>query len=376
MISHHPPHDSCSPDLARDLEVTGADPEELRLARARGCGHAHAHAHGCPAHGSPASVSGPGLAHAHHAGPGPRSAAHAEPPAAVHAAMPFTVHNAAACLIARSHQVPVIVLLAAELQPGAKALRRALTAAAEEDGLRWVCGFVDVDTDATLAAEFAPPTLPVTFAVADGTAIGSTATTDPEEVVRWARDAAAQAAPRLTGLPAEAHRAEPIAGLGGASPGDTGHASSIASHRGPEDDPSARITDLPQEELGVAAEAVARGDYRGALNVYDALLTAFPDHPALRQAHAAVSVLERASRAAPRVDPIRAADLAPEDPAAALSAADAEVVLDQPVAAVERLAALAHHREVRARLLELLWLLPADHPVALRARSAVASALF
>lgn len=291
-------------------------------------------------------------------------------PLTVRPAITVSVFHVERDIIARSRQIPVLVLLGGPLDPGVARTRKALSAAATAAAGQWVFAWVNADSDPEVIDQFHPESLPRLYAVADGTAIGHTGIAHTEELEAWIDTALTHASARLPGLPPEARfETEPASHAPGERPEIATAGSQPDSHA-----PS----ELPETELRAAAEAVATGDYSEALSIYAALQdTASPsDRPVVERAIAAVSVLERAQQRPPSADPIRLADAEPTNPQAALDAADAHIILDQPEAAVRRLIPLTQHPEVRARLLQLLTLLPPNSDELPAARRAIANAVF
>lgn len=245
----------------------------------------------------------------------------------------------AAEVIERSRQVPVIVLVGSPLQSGQ--LRSRLTSLAEGAGLRWILGILDPDKDPHAAMQFRPRQLPSVFAVAGGTTVAVFEPGLPgRDIGDWVEEVLRSTAGRLSGLETEPEP-EPQSPAPGHDP-----------------------------RLRTAAEAVDRGDFARAVAIYEEMLIDAPHDPVLLRARAAVSVLVRVADMDRTRDPIQAAAADPTDIDAALDAADALVMLDQPVAAVELLTARLPH--TRERVVELLALLDPGHPV----RQQVVSALY
>ncbi|QNQ91306.1 tetratricopeptide repeat protein [Corynebacterium poyangense] len=322
MLHHHPAHDSCEPNLARDLEVIGEIP--------------------------PASLR----AHHHHH-------QEIEAPLLVRPAIHATMFHVEPEIIARSRQIPVFVLLGGPLHPGVKYTRQLLSTAAIEAGGSWVFAWIDADQEPEVITQFRPENLPRLYAVADGTAIGSTPLGESDEILEWVRNAVHHAAARLPGLPAEAILERP-------------------DHNSGHTDYSGDDVELPATELQRAAIAVAEGDFEQALEIYQDLEHSTPpaQHDVILRAQAAVGVLQRAQKSTPGADPISVANAHPEDVSLALAAADAEIILDQPEDAICRLKILVKEPEARARLIEVLRLLPANHELVAATRQEIAAAIF
>ena len=256
-----------------------------------------------------------------------------------HPVVTVTGFTLAAEVIERSRQVPVIVLVGSPLQSGR--LRGQLTSLAEGAGLRWILGILDPDKDPHAAMQFRPRQLPSVFAVAGGTTVAVFEPGLPgRDIGDWVEEVLRSTAGRLSGLETE-----------------------------PEPEPQ---SPAPSHDprLRTAAEAVDRGDFARAVAIYEEMLIDAPHDPVLLRARAAVSVLVRVADMDRTRDPIQAAAADPTDIDAALDAADALVMLDQPVVAVELLTARLPH--TRERVVELLALLDPGHPV----RQQVVSALY
>lgn len=305
----------------------------------------------------------------------PHAAARSEvqAPAIVHPAITVSVFHVERDIIARSRQIPVLVLLGGPLDPGVSRTRKALSSAATAAAGGWVFAWVNADSDPEVIDQFHPESLPRLYAVADGTAIGHTGIDNTEELDAWVDNALTHASARLPGLPPEARVANDPADH--IDPADYASREPGASGTPEEEQPTA---ELPEADLRAAAQAVAAGDYNEALTIYTGLIdtTTPAARPIVERAIAAVSVLERASQRPPSIDPIRLAEAQPEDPVIALDAADAHIILDQPEAAIRLLIPLVQHPEVRARLLQLLTLLPAHSEELPAARRAIANAIF
>lgn len=327
---HGHDHDSCTPDLDRDLAVTGIrSPEE-----------------------NPAQVISDGKA---------------SPSRVVEPVIEVTPLSLEPEVIARSSQVPVVVLIGSAVDPGMTALRRDLKNRAASAALRWIFGVVDADRFPQVVRAFRPTTLPSVTVVAGGTGVGAWTPADGAEVDcgDWAEQVVATVSARLEGLPEDAV-------TDGADQATAG--TSFAA------DP----------RLQEAAELVGHGDAEAALVLYDRMLAEYPDPAAastLHRARAAVAVLARTGdmdRSAV-LSAVADARRGPRgDVDTLLRAADVLVLLDRPAEAVELLSGpLTDVRDgddergrVRRRLLELLYLLEPGDPVVTLARQRIAAAVF
>ncbi|MGK2348453.1 co-chaperone YbbN [Actinomyces sp. W5033] len=130
-----------------------------------------------------------------------------------------------------------------------------------------------------------------------------------------------------------------------------------------------------------AREAIERGDYEAAIEVYDHAVAQNPGDDALRVARSQVRVLARMDGKDPRAL-LAAAQAAPDDVEAALAAADAALALGDVSAALGRaLEAVRSHTgeerdRARLRLLELFEVIGSGSPEVARARRQLATLLF
>ncbi|MCL3778087.1 MULTISPECIES: tetratricopeptide repeat protein [unclassified Actinomyces] len=130
-----------------------------------------------------------------------------------------------------------------------------------------------------------------------------------------------------------------------------------------------------------AREAMERGDYAAAIEVYDHAVAQNPGDETLKVARSQVRVLARMDGKDPRAL-LAAADAAPEDVEAALAGADAALALGDIDAALGRaLEVVRSHtgeerERARLRLLELFDVIGASAPEVARARRQLATLLF
>ena len=268
-------------------------------------------------------------------------------------------------VIARSSQVPVVVLLGSSVDPRTSTLRRELENRAHAARLRWILGVVDADRFPQVVGAFRPAALPSVVVVAGGTGVGTWTTADGEvDCGEWAGEVVATVAGRLEGLPEDA-------------PVDGGREATVGG---------SVVTD---PRLREAAELVGRGEAEAALALYDRMLAEYTDPAAvgaLRRARAAVAVLartrdmDRSAVLSAVADARRGRQEEPGTDGTVLRAADVLVLLDRPVEAVELLSgSLVHAADVesiRPRLLEMLHLLDPGHPAVSEARRMLAAAVF
>lgn len=330
-------HDSCTPDLDRDLVVTGMrEPEEPDV---------------------PVDA-------------GDRGAQAAAEATTVTPVVTVTPLNLRSEVIDRSQQVPVAVLIGSPVHPGMSALTRELTGRATAANLRWILAIADADRFPQLVDTFRPGSLPTLAVVAGGTGVASWTPADGQgadgvDAGEFVEKVAATVQGRLDGLPAESTAAQETPGTAGAP-----------------------VADPRLEE---AAVHVSEGNPAAALRLYDAMLadttdTADPQTTAtLRRARAAVAVLERTGGIDRSMVLATVADLRgerPTEPDRLLRAADVLVLLDRPAEAVDLLSGAleqfeaADRDQLRRRVLELIDLLEPHSPAATRARRRIAAVVF
>lgn len=325
--SHRHDHDSCTPDLDRDLAVTGIrTPQE-----------------------SPARSA---------------QAEKAAPSRVVEPVVDVTPLSLEPEVISRSSQVPVVVLIGSMVDPGASALRRDLENRAT--GLRWILGVVDADRFPQVVRAFRPTTLPSVTVVAGGTGVGTWTAGDGVEVDcgDWVEQVVATVEGRLDGLPEDAVT------------GDVDQGTAASS-----------LTADPR--LQEAAELVGQGDAEAALVLYDRMLAEYSGPAAastLHRARAAVAVLartrdmDRSAVLSAVADARRGPQGAQGDADTVLRAADVLVLLDKPAEAVDllsgALAQTVNRDGIRLRLLDMLHLLEPDDPVVTQARQRIATVMF
>ncbi|MHA2790169.1 tetratricopeptide repeat protein [Corynebacterium sp. S7] len=157
-------HDSCTPDLQRDLEVTGLKAP-----------HSHDHS-------------------AHDLTP----TQHALPIVQV------TALNLEDEVIKRSAKVPVFVLIGSPVQHGMSKLSTQLRTLAESAGLRWILGIINPDLDPVAASHFRPRQLPCVYAVADGASIALFEPGQPgRDIADWVTEILNRIGTQLPGLDPE-----------------------------------------------------------------------------------------------------------------------------------------------------------------------------
>lgn len=258
-------------------------------------------------------------------------------------------------VVERSTQVPVVVDLWADWCQPCKQLSPLLERLAAESNGSWVLAKVDVDANPRIAQVFGVQSIPTVVAIAGGQPVDAFAGAQPEQQIRqWIDSILDALRDKLPGIKA----AEQAADSDGAEP-----------------------VEEPEDERFTAAEsALETGDYEGAAQAYQRILDAEPANEQAMAALNQVRFLARASSADPSAP--QRADAAPDDVDAQLAAADAEIAaqevdkaFDRLVSAVRRYAGADRDR-VRAHLVELFELFPADDPRVTAGRRSLARALF
>ena len=247
-------------------------------------------------------------------------------------------------MLARSNQVPVVVLLWTPRSEASVQLGDALAALSEADAGSWALTTVNVDTASRVAQVFGAQAVPTVVAVAGGQPISSfEGVQPPEQLRRWIDSLLSATAGKLAG-------------------GETEGEETV--------DP----------ELERARSLWDDGEFDDATTAYQAILDAQPAHVEAKDALRQIAFLKRATSRAP--DSVAAAAAAPDDIEAAFAAADVEVALDAVDDAFTRLIALVRRTAgddratVRTRLVELFELFPQDDPRVVAGRRNLANALY
>ena len=256
-------------------------------------------------------------------------------------------------VVRRSTQVPVIALIGTQRSPASEQLKADFQELANAGNLKFLVGYIDADTFPQIAQVFSVQQLPTVVAIGAGQPLTNFEGGQPKEALQqWVDALVEQIGPKLKGLDA--------------------HDLPQEEEPQPAEDP--RLTD---------AEAMLnRGDFDGALGVYDSILADEPNNADIKQARNTTVLLKRLNPAQRETDPIAAADAAPEDIDAQFDAADAEIVAGSPESAFDRLITLMatksgeEKNQVRDRLLEHFALFDAADPRVLAARTKLASSLY
>ncbi len=258
-------------------------------------------------------------------------------------------------VVDRSMQVPVLVDLWATWCGPCKQLSPVLERLAEAAGGAWVLAKVDVDANPRISQLFGVQSIPTVVAIVGGQPVDAFSGVQPEPQVRqWITSILDALRDRMPGI-----RVAEQAAPGNGTPG-------------PDEFEDVRFT--------AAEAALQAGDYAAAEAVYQQILDVEPANEDARAALAQVRFLARADSADPSA--VTRANAAPDDVDAQLTAADAEVVDQQPERAFERLVGAVQRltgddrNRVRAHLVELFELFAPDDPRVISARRALARALF
>ncbi|UVI37928.1 tetratricopeptide repeat protein [Brevibacterium spongiae] len=294
----------------------------------------------------------PGQAPAGAGGPaGPAGAAGAQDPNAV--AVPSLVFDVDEAsfngLVAISDRVPVVIDLWAEWCEPCKQLSPILERVVPEYGGRLVLAKVDVDANPRLQQAFGVQSIPTVVALVKGQPVPLFQGGLPEPQVKAYFD-------ELLKLAGE-NGVTGYATAGGAEPEPAGPAH-------------------PEAE-----EALAKGDFDTAENLFKAALASSPADEEAKFGLARAGLGRRLIDQEP-TQLIAAADANPSDIEAAKAAADAEVVSGNAAGAFTRLINLIRttagdeKESLRLRVLELFEVLGADDPAVTKARTALMRALF
>jgi putative thioredoxin len=255
-----------------------------------------------------------------------------------------TEANVEAEVLARSNEVPVVVLLWSPRSAPSVELGEDLAALANADGGKWTLATVNVDTTPRVAQMFGVQAVPTVVALAAGQPLASfEGGQPPEQLRRWVDSLLNATAGKLSG--------------------------------GPEDE-----AEEVDPELVQARTYLDDGDFDAALTAYEAILEAKPGHPEAKGAIHQIVFLKRAT-AQPR-DAVAVADAAPDDIDAALAAADVQVLQQDVAGAYDRLIALVkrtaddERTTVRTRLIELFDLFDPADPAVIAGRRNLANALY
>ncbi|MFI9588841.1 tetratricopeptide repeat protein [Nonomuraea sp. NPDC052265] len=259
-------------------------------------------------------------------------------------------------VIDRSMTVPVVLDLWSPRAPGSAQLSPVLEKVIGDLGGRAVLAKVNVDTSPQIAQALRVQAVPTVLAIFQGQAVTGFQQVLPEqEVRRWLDE--------LMGAVEQFYEANPDARPPAAEEGPEVPA-------GPPADP----------DLVAAEQAIDAGDLDAAEAAYQRLLARVPGDEDAKMGLAGVGLIKRTSEADPADVQRRAQD--PSDIDAQLLAADLEMLSGAVDEAFERVVAVVKRTSgddrdrARKHLLGLFDALPTDDPSLVKARRALASALF
>ena len=259
----------------------------------------------------------------------------------------------------RSFSVPVVIDLWADWCQPCKALTPVLEAAAADDAGAWILAKVDVDANPRISEAFQVQSIPTTFAIIKGQPMALFEGALPAAQVRQYLDEMLRVA-----------AANGVAGRVGAEdvPTDSGAGPAAAE---PETDP----------RLDAAYDAIEAGDWDAADAAYRSVLVSAPNDPEAVAGLAQVALLRRTDGADPQAA-LAAAAAAPDSLEAQALAADVELLsglVDEAFARIidlVRRTSGAERTAARDHVLSLFVLVGESDPRVIKARTALASALF
>lgn len=254
-----------------------------------------------------------------------------------------------------SAQVPVVIVFLSGASPASKQLvERMQTLVAGYDGA-FVLATCDIDTQMNVAGAFQVQSVPTVMALIAARPAPLFQGTAEDEQIRGVLDQVLEIA-----------RQNGVTGRVGAAPEQP--------QGEPEPEP---LPPLHQE----AYDAIEREDYAAAIDAYDRALRENPKDADARAGRAQVALMERSRNA--DLDTVRqAAADAPHDVEAQMAVADLDVMGGQVEDAFARLidavrtSAGPEREQVRARLIELFDVVGSGDTRVVKARQALAAALF
>lgn len=261
------------------------------------------------------------------------------------AGVPITEANFEDEVLIRSNQVPVVVLLWSPRSDVCLQLADVLADLVAADAGKWSLATVNVDTAPRVAQIFGIEVVPTVVALAGGQPLSSfQGMQPPDQLRRWVDSLLSATAGKLSGAP--------------------------SAEEDEEVDPA----------LAQARQQLSDGDFAAALDSYQAILDANPNHAEAKGAIRQITFLTRATEQRP--DAVAVADAAPDDLEAAFAAADVQLLNQDVSGAFDRLIALVRRTSgdertsVRTRLIELFELFDPADPEVITGRRNLANALY
>ena len=261
-------------------------------------------------------------------------------------ALEVTEANLETEVLARSSQLPVVVVLWSPRSEASVQLGENLAALAAQDNGTWALATVNVDTTPRVAQLFGVQAVPTVVAIVGGQPLGSFQGPQPGDQLRaWIDSLLNATAGKLAGGAVEDGDVEQV-------------------------DPA----------LAAARDALDTGDFDGARTAYEAILAADPNHAEAKGAVRQIGFLARATTRDPAA--VATADAAPGDIEAAFAAADVQLLHQDVAGAFDRLIALVRSTSgddrttVRTRLIELFELFDPADPDVIAGRRNLANALY
>ena len=253
-------------------------------------------------------------------------------------------------VLQRSLQVPVLIDFWADWCGPCKQLSPVLERLAAEANGAWVLAKIDVDSNQAIAGQLQIQSIPTVLLAIGGRLVQGFTGALPERDLRSFLEQVLAAAAQA-GLP------------------------------GPGGDPAAAAPPPADPDVVAAEDAMAEGDYAGAVEAYDRLLARKPADAEAVAGKAWAQLLQRSADADPDAV-LAAAQAAPDDAAAQTAAADVEVLSERIDDAIARLVGYVRRSSgddrdtARRHLLSLFDALDPDDPRIVTGRRSLSNALF
>lgn len=256
----------------------------------------------------------------------------------------------------QSAQYPIVLELYSPRDPQGPQVSQVLADHTNANQGRWLLARVDIDKAPRIAQAVQATAVPYVLVLLAGQTAPLFQGTRPAAEIIAALDQVSQVA---------------------LANGMTGRAPALGT-AAPEAAPAEPVAD---PKYAPAYDAMERADYTAAVAEFDALLAQTPNDAEAQSGRAQAALLSRSVD----VDPdqaMAAAQAAPTDVEAQLTAADLDAIFGRYPEAFDRLIGLIRElrgdeREpVRVRVLELFQTLPAGDPAVTKARRALSTALF